>query len=282
MQRSGSLHGVVIRRFVMPVLQWLLAGFPWRPAVADFKDYFSGVSGSYRHYRPRYPESLFQHLAGIVPSRSTAWDCATGNGQAAGMLARYFDQVIATDASEDQIRNAEVSERVTFRVEPAEATTLEPRSVDLVTVAQALHWFDLAGFAEEVRRVSRPRAVLAAWSYALLYSTPSVDSVIGRLYDDILGEYWPGERRIVERGYSDVSLPFEPLNSPVFTLRAEWSLQQLLGYLSTWSAAKRYQERNGENPVAMIAEDLEAAWGMPQVRREITWPLTVRLWQLPA
>ena len=248
--------------------------------MTGFKDYFSDESPSYRDYRPHYPEPLFEHLANIAPARSSAWDCATGNGQAARLLARYFDQVIATDASASQVKNAEIVRGVTYRVDPAESTGLESQSVDLVTVAQALHWFDLPAFALEVQRVCKPGAVLAVWSYAILQSTPSVDAVIEKLYNGILGEYWTAERHIVDQGYRDVEFPFESLASPTFAMRAQWSLEHLLGYLATWSAAKRYKDRNGEDPIALIADDLAGAWGDPQSGLEVSWPLTVRLWRV--
>jgi SAM-dependent methyltransferase len=250
-------------------------------AVTGFKDYFSGVSPSYRDFRPHYPDQLFEHLADIAPSRSTGWDCATGNGQAACWLARYFDQVIATDASASQVENAEIAEGVTYRVEAAESTGIATQSVDLVTVAQALHWFDLPAFEQEVRRVCRPRAVLAVWSYTVLQSKPSVDTVIEKLYNGVLGDYWTEERRIVEQGYKDVLFPFEPLESPPFAMRAQWSLDHLTGYLSTWSAAKRYENRNDKDPIALIADELINAWGDPQSYLDVSWPLTVKLWRLP-
>ncbi len=250
--------------------------------MRDFKDYFSGGSSSYRDFRPHYPEQLFEHLADMAPTCSTAWDCATGNGQAARFLAQYFDRVVATDASTNQLNNAETFEGVTYIVEPAESTSFESHSVDLVTVAQALHWFDLQAFEQEVRRVGKPDAVLAVWSYAILRSRPSVDAVIEKLYDDILEEYWTEERRIVERGYKDVEFPFELLESPAFAMRAQWSLDHMLGYLSTWSAAKRYEDRNGEDPVALIADELANAWGDRQSLQEVSWPLTVKLWRLPS
>jgi hypothetical protein len=198
------------------------------------------------------------------------------------MLARHFQQVIATDASASQIKHAETLERVRYCVEPAESSGIASDSVDLVTVAQALHWFDLPAFEQEVRRVGRSRAVLAVWSYAILQSTPSVDAVIETLYNGILGDYWTAERRMVEQGYGNVSFAFEPLEAPAFAMRAYWSLDHLLGYLSTWSAAKRYQRRNDEDPIAMIGDELRLAWGNPRSRLEVSWPLTVKLWRLPA
>ena len=248
--------------------------------MTEFKDYFSDVAPSYRDYRPHYPERLFEHLASIAPERSMAWDCATGNGQAARMLAPYFDRVIATDASASQVENAEIVEGVVYRVAAAESTDIESQSVDLVTVAQALHWFDLPAFTLEVQRVCKPGAVLAVWSYAILESTPPVDAVIERLYSGILGDYWTDERRIVVEGYRDVNFPFESLALPTFAMRAHWSLDHLLGYLSTWSAARRYRRRHGEDPIALIAADLADAWGDPQSGIEVSWPLTVRLWRV--
>lgn len=251
-------------------------------AVTGFKDYFSDVSSFYRDYRPHYPEQLFKHLADIAPSRSTAWDCATGSGQAARLLVQHFDRVIATDASASQVNNAETVERVTYRVEPAESTGLATESVDLVTVAQALHWFDLPAFEREIRRVCKPNSVLAIWSYAILQSIPAVDTVIEKLYDGILGDYWGEERRIVVQGYKDVVFPFESLVAPSFAMRSKWSLDHMIGYLSTWSAATKYKDRNGEDPVALIADELTHAWGDPQSLRDVSWPLTVKLWRLPA
>lgn len=249
--------------------------------MTGFKDYFSSVSSSYRDFRPHYPEQLFKHVADIAPSRSTAWDCATGSGQAARLLVRHFDRVIATDASASQVDNAETIERVAYRTEAAESTGIETASVDLVTVAQALHWFDLPSFEQEVLRVCKPNAVLAVWSYAILQSEPSVDVVIDRLYNDILGDFWTVERRIVEQGYRDVVFPFESLESPSFAMCARWSLDHMLGYLSTWSAAKKYHDRHGEDPVALITDELAHAWGDPESCLDVSWPLTVKLWRLP-
>ncbi len=251
-------------------------------AVSGFKDYFSDAPDAYRQFRPRYPEAMIEYLAGIAPSRSLAWDCATGNGQAACLLARHFDRVIATDASAKQIGSAAAADGVDYRVERAEASSLDEQSVDLVTVAQALHWFDLPAFEQELRRVGRPGAVLAAWSYPLLRSTPAVDAVIERLYDGILGEYWTAERRLVQQGYGGIRFSLDPLDAPTFAMHDDWSLDQLLGYLSTWSAAKRYRAQNGRDPVALVVDDLERAWGDRQSSVRVSWTLALKLWRLPA
>jgi len=248
--------------------------------MTGFKDYFSGVSASYRDFRPRYPVALFQHLAEAAPDRTLAWDVATGNGQAAGRLAEFFQRVVATDASADQIRNAEPADKVEYRVEAAETSGFDDGSVDLVTVAQALHWFDRPAFEREVRRVARRGAILAVWSYGILESTPAIDAVIDSLYNGILGDYWTPERRIVERGYRDIAFDFEPLECPAFAMRAHWTADHMLGYLSTWSAAKRYEQSQGKDPVEMISGSLRAAWGDPGTAIEISWPLAVRTWRI--
>ncbi len=248
--------------------------------MASFKDYFSSVSNSYRNYRPRYPEALFEHLRRVAPSGSLAWDCATGNGQAATMLARQFSSVIATDASAEQIAEAEPADNIRYQVATAESSGIADGSVDLTTVAQALHWFDLPAFVEEVRRVSVPGAALSIWSYAILESTAAVDAVIETLYNGILGDYWTPERKLVEEGYASVAVPFEELPVPDFAMHADWTLAELVGYLSTWSAGKRYEAQHGEAPLALVQDDLAAAWGDPDSRLRVSWPLTVRIWRV--
>ncbi len=169
---------------------------------------------------------------------------------------------------------------ISYRVETAENTTIADASVDLTTVGQALHWFDLPAFAAEVRRVSAPDAVLSAWSYAILKSTPAVDAVIETLYNGILGSYWTPERKLVEEGYASVSLPFEELTTPSFAMHADWTLAELLGYLSTWSAGKRYEEEHGSVALNLVRDKLADAWGDADSSKTISWPLTVRTWRV--
>lgn len=245
-----------------------------------FKDYFSSVAGSYRDYRPRYPAGLFDFVAKIAPSTGLAWDCATGNGQAATMLATRFNSVIGTDASAEQVAAADPKHNIEYRVEPAEATSIAAGSVDVTTVAQALHWFDLPRFVDEVRRVSAPGAILAAWSYAILQSTPAVDAVIDKLYNEILGNYWTPERKLVEAGYAGIDLPFESLDVPAFAMRADWTYARLVGYLSTWSAGKRYEQQHGSTALALVEDELRSAWGAADKPIAIAWPLTVKLWHV--
>lgn len=245
----------------------------------SFKDYFSGVAAGYSTYRPGYPIGLFEFLAAGSPGHELAWDCATGSGQAATMLAAHFDRVVATDGSQAQLDAAELRDSIEYRQELAEKSSLDDRSADLVTVGQALHWFDLAAFETEVARVLKPGGLLAAWSYAVLKSEADIDAVIDRLYDDILGEFWSHERRMVEEGYQSVVFGLEELSVPVFAMQAEWTLAQLAGYLSTWSASKRYEETQGENPLLLVGDDLQKAWGDPERKQLIRWPLTLRVWR---
>jgi SAM-dependent methyltransferase len=242
-----------------------------------FKNHFSGQAADYAKFRPTYPADLIEYLATIAPARQMAWDCATGNGQAAVALASHFDRVIATDASEKQIQSAQTHARITFRVAPAEKSGIESSSVDLVTVAQALHWFDLPAFYSATRRVLKPGGVLGVWNYNLLQSKPEIDAIVNRFYKEIVGPFWPPERQLIERGYEHLPFPFEELDPPKFKMTARWSLKSLLGYLGTWSATQRYIQATQQDPVILIASDLAKAWGAPESQQLVTWPLQVRV-----
>ncbi len=239
-------------------------------------DYFSQHSADYRRYRPRYPRALFEWLARTSPARGTAWDCGTGNGQAAVELGALFAHVIATDPSRNQLGEAEPHPHVEYRVAQAEDCGLEDVSVDLVTVAQALHWFDLARFHDEVRRVTKPGGVIAEWAYGLMDIAPEIDRVVRWFYEDVVGRYWPPQRRHIENGYRDLPFPFAPIEVPAFAMEAEWSLAEVAGYVATWSPIKIYQKERGEDPLALLREPLSAAWGDPARRRKVVWPLGVR------
>jgi len=239
-----------------------------------FKDHFSGQSAAYQRYRPDYPEALFDWLARIAPERSLALDVATGNGQAAVALAAHFDAVIATEPSAAQLASARPHSRVTYRLEPAEAISLESGSADLVVVAQAAHWLDWPRFTAEAARVLRPGGVLAIWSYGNCEVTPGIDRLLADFFRDVVGPWWPRERRHVEEGYRDLALPFPLLATPDFTMDTCWNAAAMLGYLDTWSAVRRCRARTGRDPLAVIAAPLAAAWGAGS--REMRWPLTLR------
>jgi len=251
------------------------------PTPEGFADHFSGFSPDYARYRPDYPESLFAYVAGLAPSSRCAWDCATGNGQAAVPLANHFERVVATDASAAQLKSARPDPRVEYRVAPAEASGIPAESVDLVTVGQALHWFDRPRFWKEVGRVLVPRGVIAVWCYDLLRAGPPVDAIIRRLYFEIVGPYWPPERVLTEQRYATIEFPFEELAPPSFRMEKRWTLPELLGYLRTWSAARRYAEAKGEDPVRTVEADLAGVWGRAGTARAIVWDLAVRVGRRP-
>jgi ubiquinone/menaquinone biosynthesis C-methylase UbiE len=241
-----------------------------------FKDHFSGHAGAYSKARPGYPGALFEWLAEHAPARGLAWDVGTGNGQAARALALHFERVHATDASRAQLAHASGPPQVSFSVEPAESCSLADASVDLVTIGQALHWFDLPAFYAEARRVLRPGGLLAAWTYQLNRIDPVVDALVEAFYDQVIGPYWPPERVHVEQGYRDLSFPFEELDVPDMPLVSIMTLDDYLAYIDTWSAVRRYRAANGEDPLKLLREPLRAAWGEDIATRRVTWPLVVR------
>ncbi len=243
----------------------------------NFKNYFSTQAAYYAKYRPTYPRPLFEYLHSVAPQHTQAWDCATGNGQAARGLAPFFKHVIATDESDAQIANATKHENITYRVADAANTNIPDCSIDLVTVAQALHWFELKKFYEEVRRVSRPGGIIAVWSYNLLNISPDLDQMILRYYSDVVGTYWPPERIMIEDGYRSLFFPFTELNAPTLAMKAEWSLDELLGYLRSWSATQRFIEASGIDPLINFAEELRKAWDAPEEKKLLTWSLSIRV-----
>lgn len=244
----------------------------------NFQDHFSAVAAKYGSFRPTYPDNLFAYLAKVSPAGTTVWDCAAGNGQASAGLAGNFARVVATDASAEQIAAAPAHPRIEYRVAPAEASGLPDASVGLVTVAQALHWFDLPKFYAEVRRVLVPNGVLAVWCYGILeLEGESVHRLAYDYYATTLDAYWPPSRRLVEAGYKTLPFPFPELTPPAFRMETRWTLEQLLGYFSTWSATNAYIKANGHNPLEPLREKLVATWGDPQKPRTITWPLSLRL-----
>jgi SAM-dependent methyltransferase len=243
----------------------------------SFPDHFSGHASDYARYRPDYPEALFSYLASLVPEPGFAWDCAAGNGQASAGLARHFEVVLATDASARQIESAPSLPRVRYAVAPAEKSYLPEETVDLVTVAQALHWFDIPAFFAEVRRVLVADGVLAVWCYDLLTMAPEIDFVLNRFYRDVVGEYWPPERAIVERGYATLEFPFDEIPAPRFAMEKVWTLADLLGYVRTWSAVRRFMAARGEDPVLALEKDLVPAWGPRRLARRAVWDLDLRV-----
>jgi SAM-dependent methyltransferase len=248
-----------------------------------FADHFSAVAKEYALFRPRYPEALFDYLATLVPADAWVWDCAAGSGQATEGLARRFARVVATDASAEQLAHAPRLPNVEYRAALAEDSGLPSAAFSLVTVAQALHWFDLPRFYAEARRVSRPGGVLAVWCYATCELEGSVaNALLARYYSETLGPYWPPERRHVEAGYRTLPFPFEEFPAPAFHMEAEWTLPQLLGYLATWSARRRFLAETGLDPLVPFAQELARHWGDPERPRRVRWPVLLRVGRVSA
>lgn len=246
--------------------------------MTTFKDLFSTQALSYAKYRPTYPSILFDYLANSSHLRRLAWDVGTGNGQAAFELAKRFEKVFATDPSEKQLAAAIQAPNIQYEVGPAEKCSLNNHCVDLITVAQAFHWFRHDEFYREVKRVARPGALLALWCYALAQVSPEVDAAVDKLYTGLLGPFWEKERRLVEQGYAGVQVPFTEIQAPGFSMSLEWTADDMLGYLGTWSALQAYVKKHGEDPRRAIEVSLRSAWG--EGRRHVSWPLPVRVFRV--
>ena len=249
--------------------------------MTAFKDHFSSHAAGYAAYRPNYPGELVDVLADLCPATDLALDGGCDTGQLSVLLARRFARVVATDASAQQIANAEPHARVTYRVAPAERSGLPDASADLIVAAQAAHWFDLPAFSDEARRVGRPGAVVALVTYGVLHGDAAIDPVVRHFYRDVVGPYWPPERRHVEDGYRSFAFPFRELQTPPLAIRVTWTLNDLVGYVDTWSAVRGAERALGRSPVEGFRRDLGAVWGDPAARRAIAFPLSLRAGRLP-
>jgi ubiquinone/menaquinone biosynthesis C-methylase UbiE len=251
---------------------------PLTPA-GGFHDYFGPQATRYREYRPRYPAALFHYLAGAATGTRLAWDCATGNGQAAVRLAERFARVIATDPSDEMIALAVPHPRVTYVVAKYESG-LPDHSADVVTVAQALHWFDIDPFIREVRRVLVPSGVFAAWCYSRCTVDAAVDEIVDVFYSVTLGSFWSKERRLVDDGYRTIALPLDEIAPPPFEMLEQWSLREFANYIRTWSAVNKFIAVRGEEPVAAVEQALGEAWGDAGLRRRVRFPVHCRFGEI--
>lgn len=241
---------------------------------SHFKDNFSKQASLYALYRPTYPKALFSYLASLCEEQKLAWDCGAGNGQGAIELAHYFDEVFASDPSAEQIKHAMVHDRVTYACEKAEHSSLKSNSVDLLVVAQALHWFHHEQFFIEAQRVMKPNGVLAVVSYVNPTVNTEIDRLIDKLHDTILSGYWRAENKLIFEEYQSIAFPFETRVKKDLAIERMWTLKELIGHLRTWSAVQRYIDEQGVNPIDQVHADLEAAWG-DETTRLVTWPLHV-------
>lgn len=246
--------------------------------MSETIDRFSTVAEEYALYRPHYPDSLYQFLFSLQPYRDRAWDVGTGNGQVATVLSSVFESVVATDISPQQLSQAPVLPNVIYRAVAAENSEIDTASVDLITVGQAVHWFDIGKFASEAQRVGKPHAVLAIWCYTLLETEPQVDILIRHLYEDILEGYWDPQRTHIDRHYQDIDFPFVELPCPQFEMQNNYGLHDILGYLRTWSAVTKFLNQNNSDPVKEIEPDLLALCGDRKI--QCRTPLFMRAWRI--
>lgn len=244
------------------------------------KDRFSQQAESYQKYRPTYPEDLYTFLMTLVLEKETAWDCGTGNGQVAVKLAEHFKLVYATDISENQLRQAPQLFNVIYRVERAEHTSFPDCCFDLITVAQAIHWFDFDSFYKEVKRTLKPHGTLVVLGYGLLRIDDDINKIIDHFYKQIIGPYWDKERIYIDELYETIPFPFKEIKTPVFYNTIEWTLPELIGYLNTWSAVKIYEKEKNTNPISLIEQNLKKMWGTENSTKKITFPILLRLGKL--
>jgi hypothetical protein len=239
------------------------------------KDNFSTQSDQYAKYRPSYPKEIFEYIAELVPARQNAWDCGTGNGQAASYVAGYFENVFASDISAEQLKNAVRKPNIHYSVQAAERTGFPDNYFDLVLIAQAIHWFDFKKFYAEVKRTGVNGGIIMVLGYGLASVSPAVDKIIHRFYFDIVGPYWDKERKYVDENYQTIPFPFEEIKTPLFRNTYQWPLEHFAGYLNTWSAVKHFIKDKAFNPVDIIFEELKAAWE-GQNDRDVNFPALMR------
>lgn len=241
----------------------------------NYKDNFSEQAKIYAKFRPKYPAELYDFLLPHIKNKRVAWDCATGNGQVANILAKDFKKVIATDASSKQIEQATQKNNIFYEVATAEKTEIKEKSIDFISVAQAVHWFDFEKFYTEVRRVAKQDTIIAIWGYGLLEIEENIDRIINQLYFEVLknGGYWDKEREHLDNHYESIPFPFEKIETPSFKIQLSWNKNQLIGYLNTWSSVRKYIRTHQKNPVDIVEEKLERYWNNPIEEKFITWDL---------
>ncbi|RNL49686.1 class I SAM-dependent methyltransferase [Pedobacter jejuensis] len=240
------------------------------------KDNFSTQSAEYAIYRPTYPQELYDYLLNLIDNKDAAWDCATGNGQVARVLAQHFQSVYATDISEKQLSQALKLPNILYDVAPAEKINVPDGSFDLITVAQAIHWFNFDDFYSEVKRTLKPDGVLAVIGYGLMFIDKKVDKAVHKLYEDILGKYWDSERRYIEEGYKTIPFPFDEIVAPHFQIKTTWNFNQMIGYLNTWSSLQHYKKANDRNPLEYMFTELKEAWGS-DAEKDVHFPILLRV-----
>ena len=241
------------------------------------KDNFSSQAEDYSKYRPKYPAGVYEFIKSRLNGFEKAWDCGTGNGQVAVELSSFFTKVEATDISLNQLKNAKKRDNINYSLQRAESTSFPDQNFDLIITAQAIHWFSFESFYAEVKRCLKPQGLLAVLGYGLFSSNPETNRLIAHFYNDIIGPFWDEERKYLEEDYRTIPFPFQELETPEFNQVYTWTIDQLLGYLRTWSAVKHFENQKNEDPVAIIEEELTNAFGK---KNQVTFPILFRLGKL--
>lgn len=242
-----------------------------------FPDYFSQTAPEYARYRPQYPKAIFPFLSDLVEEHQIAWDCGTGNGQVAYELTDYFEKVYASDASEQQIKQARKRERLHYFVSLAESTPIEANSIDLITVAQAFHWFKADAFYKEVKRVLKPKGIIALWCYGFFNipnASNSLNTALQQFYDAV-EPFWAAERQLINTQYRTIPFPFTEIPAPNYAMTQEWSIDQLIGYLNTWSSTQKYIKTQGQENLLTLMETI--AKNSSSSTMTVNFPLSFRI-----
>ncbi len=239
------------------------------------KDNFSKQSNLYSQFRPGYPQQLYNFLLPLVAGKNAAWDCGTGNGQVAGKLSTYFNEVYATDISAAQINNAVTKKNIFYSVERAEQTSFADNKFDLITIAQAIHWFEFERFYREVKRTLKPSGIIAVIGYDVFKINKEINLLVDHFYRDITGPYWDNERKYVDEHYSTIPFPFKEIETPSFVIKYDWEFEHAIGYLNTWSAVQHYIRKNNKNPVDAFSIHLKKIWGKT-LKRKVSFPVFMR------
>lgn len=243
-----------------------------------FKDNFSKQADVYVKFRPTYPKELFEFLNGLTLEHKFAWDCGTGNGQSALKLADYYEKVYATDPSKEQIKNVTFHDRIVYKVENAETpSSIEDNSVDLITVAQAVHWFDFDKFYTQVKRVLKTNGIIAVWAYGIPTIEKKLDNMIKDFHDNTVGEFWLPENKLIEKEYATIPFPFDEIKTPAFFIKKQVTLSETLGHLRSWSATQKYIDKYNKNPMEKLSQKLQGHWGNVDTEKEMTWKLILKV-----
>ncbi|MFX0135872.1 MAG: class I SAM-dependent methyltransferase [Candidatus Hodarchaeota archaeon] len=238
---------------------------------------FDEQASLYARYRPKYPKRLFSFLASIAPDTKVAWDCGTGNGQAALALTSYFQKVLATDISENQIKNAFKNKKINYWVSRCKDTNIVDGSIDLITVAQALHWFEINAFYREAQRALKPGGIIAVWCYHLSEIEPEIDRIITKYYYEVVGKYWHPVMKLVRDHYRSIPFPFNEISHPEFSIEVYWEFTNIIGFLKSWSATIMYIKEQKRDPIELIKNELANSWAKPEYRRLVRFPLYLKI-----